>query len=198
VKRSPARHRTFAAVGGSTRRPDKRTGGRAKPGPKRKPARAKPRAPRPPAAAPVLTKQKRNELRALAHALEPIVHVGHAGVHAPIVEAVQRALVDHELIKVRLREPEDKHAMAQALADQSNAALCGLIGHTVILYRPHEKPDEASATSADTTARRPRASVTRATKGRSAHTAKDRERPAKRRTATAKRPSRPTKSRATR
>ena len=58
-----------------------------------------------------------------------------------VLRALDKALFDHELIKVRLREPEDKRAMAAALAEGSGAALCGLVGHTAILYRPHpEKP----------------------------------------------------------
>jgi len=73
--------------------------------------------------------------------MRPVVHVGQGGVTDPIVRAVDRALLDHELIKVRLLEPEDKRAMAELLADGARAALCGLVGHTVILYRPHpEKP----------------------------------------------------------
>ena len=58
-----------------------------------------------------------------------------------VVRAVDAALLAHELIKVRLHEPEDKKAAARHLAESTGAALCGLIGHTVILYRPHpEKP----------------------------------------------------------
>jgi RNA-binding protein YhbY len=45
---------------------------------------------------------------------------------------------------VRLHEPEDKHAMADALANETHAALCGLVGHTVILYRPKPKPKAVS------------------------------------------------------
>jgi RNA-binding protein len=98
--------------------------------------------------APVLSASRRKELRAQAHPLQPLIQVGHAGVQPAVIVAVSRALRDHELIKVRLHEPEDKHGMAEALAAQSRAALCGLIGHTVILYKP--KP----ATDSPETARR--------------------------------------------
>lgn len=80
---------------------------------------------------------QRKRLRALAHHLEPVVRVGHAGVTDGVVEATARALHDHELIKVRLYEPEDKRAMAGELASRTGAALCGLLGHTVVLYRRH-------------------------------------------------------------
>lgn len=94
---------------------------------------------RPPA--PVLDSHARKRARGLAHALEPLVHVGHGGISPGVLAAVEQALLDHELIKVRLHEPEDKTAMAKALAEATASALCGLVGHTVILYRPHpEKP----------------------------------------------------------
>lgn len=121
---------------------------------KAKPARSAPAAPRPapkrvkpepepeaelPLVAPELTAKRKRELRGDAHGLEPLVHVGHGGVSDAIVRAVSSALRDHELIKVRLHEPDDKKGMADALAEATHAALCGLVGHTVILFRPKPK-----------------------------------------------------------
>lgn len=91
--------------------------------------------------APVLTGRQRKHLRGIAHRLEPVVHVGRAGVTDAVIAAVSDALLTHELVKVRLTEPDDKKADAEALARGAGAALCGLVGHTVILYRPHpERP----------------------------------------------------------
>jgi RNA-binding protein len=91
--------------------------------------------------APHLTGRQRKHLRGLAHPLQPVVHVGAAGVTDAVLEAVDAALSAHELVKVRLHEPADKHDAAAALAAGTQAALCGLIGHVVILYRPHpERP----------------------------------------------------------
>jgi RNA-binding protein len=87
--------------------------------------------------APNLTGQQRRALRALAHKLQPIVQVGQGGAGEGVIRAIDEALLAHELIKVRMHEPEDKKAAAQSLADASESSLCGLIGHTVILYRPH-------------------------------------------------------------
>lgn len=95
-------------------------------------------------AAPELTTKRKRELRGDAHGLEPVVQVGHGGISEAVVRAVSRALLDHELIKVRLHEPEDKHAMAEELASATKSALCGLVGHTVILYRPKPKAKAAS------------------------------------------------------
>jgi RNA-binding protein len=85
---------------------------------------------------PQLSGQQRRALRARAHGLRAVVQVGEAGVTESVVAAIDRALDDHELVKVRLRQPEDKKATAAMLADATSAALCGLVGHTVILYRP--------------------------------------------------------------
>jgi RNA-binding protein len=97
-------------------------------------------------APPELTSRQRKQLRGRAHPLEPIVQVGHSGVTDAVLRSVDQALTDHELIKVRLRSPEDKKGDAERLADGTRAALCGVVGHTVILYRPHpEHPTIALA-----------------------------------------------------
>jgi RNA-binding protein len=105
-----------------------------------------PRAPRmhpcdPAMTAPVIDARRRKRLRGLAHGLDPMVHVGHEGVTDAVVRSLDEALAAHELIKVRLHQPADKRGAAQALADATGAVLCGLVGHTVILYRRHpERP----------------------------------------------------------
>ena len=87
--------------------------------------------------APELAGFQRKALRGLANPLQPIVHVGEAGISAAVLHALDEALVRHELVKVRLHAPDDKKAAARAIADASRAALCGIVGHTVIVYRPN-------------------------------------------------------------
>jgi RNA-binding protein len=92
-------------------------------------------------AAPELTGRQRKALRGMAHGLEPLVHVGAAGVTDAVLRAVDAALLAHDLVQDRLHAPESKQDDAAALAAGTGAVLCGLIGHVVILYRPHpEKP----------------------------------------------------------
>ena len=83
---------------------------------------------------------QRKYLRGIAHDLKPVVQVGEKGITDSVIAAVESALLTHELIKVRLLEPEDKKGMANDLAARTGAAMCGLIGHTVILYKEH--PEE--------------------------------------------------------
>jgi RNA-binding protein len=78
---------------------------------------------------------QRRFLRGQANPLQPLVQVGEAGLSDGVVRALDAALADHELVKVRLHAPPDKHALAAALAERAHAELCGVVGHTVILFR---------------------------------------------------------------
>ena len=89
--------------------------------------------------APDLASYQRKALRGLANPLRPIIHIGEAGISDAVLRALDEALLAHELVKVRLFAPENKKATAREIADKSGAALCGLVGHTVILYRPNPK-----------------------------------------------------------
>ena len=89
-----------------------------------------------------LTGRQRRHLRGLANPRKPLIHVGEAGISEAVVRALDSALEGHELVKVKLQQPSDKKAEAQLLAEKSGAELCGLVGHTVILYRRrHENPE---------------------------------------------------------
>ena len=84
---------------------------------------------------------QRRYLRGLANPLKAIVQVGESGLSEAVIKALDRALEHHELVKVRLQQPPDKKASAIELASRTSAELCGVVGHTVILYRRH--PTEA-------------------------------------------------------
>ena len=92
-----------------------------------------------PSAPTELSGAQRRHLRGLAHPLKPVIIVGEAGVSDSVMGALDEALTSHELVKVRLRQPTNKKETAQMLADGSGAALCGVVGHTVVLYRPRSE-----------------------------------------------------------
>jgi len=69
--------------------------------------------------------------------LKPLVQVGAAGVTGRLVGAVDRALADHELVKVRIAGArETRQAVAEQLARRTGSALAGAVGHVAIFYRP--------------------------------------------------------------
>jgi RNA-binding protein len=89
-----------------------------------------------------LSGAERRNLRRQAHALKPVVQLGGAGLTAAIVDAVDRALEDHELIKLKLvGEREERRALADGVADKTRSALAGVVGRIAILYRPARDPE---------------------------------------------------------
>src|SRR4028119_1119365 len=86
-----------------------------------------------------LSSKDTQHLRALGHALRPLVQVGKGGVTPALVRATQQALNDHELIKVRVgtEAPDERRESAQTLAEGAGASLVQVVGRTFLLYRPH-------------------------------------------------------------
>src|SRR5262245_46090613 len=86
----------------------------------------------------MLNGKQRRHLRALAHALRPIVHVGKDGIDDGLVKAVDQALADHELVKVKLGESaaRDRHEGAGALAAKTKSQVAQVLGNIVLLFRP--------------------------------------------------------------
>ena len=86
-----------------------------------------------------LSGKQRRALRGLAHGLKPVVLVGQHGLSEAVIAEIDLALDHHELIEVRMQRPEDKKAAARELAERAGAELCGIVGHTVILFRRNEE-----------------------------------------------------------
>ena len=89
-----------------------------------------------------LTSRERANLKAQAHALEPLVHVGSAGVTDALVAEVDRALTAHELMKVKVGtdDREARVAMGDDIAQRTDAAVVHRVGKVVILWRPRPEP----------------------------------------------------------
>ena len=85
----------------------------------------------------MLTGKQRRHLRALAHPLKPLVQVGKGGIDDGLVAAVDQALSDHELIKVKVGENAgmDRHEVAEQLAGKTKSEVAQVLGNTVLLYR---------------------------------------------------------------
>lgn len=85
----------------------------------------------------MLTGKQKRFLRAEAHHLTPIFQVGKGGVNDNLIKQIEEALEVRELIKVSMLDTcsEDKHDVANQLAEGSDAELVQLIGRTVVLYK---------------------------------------------------------------
>lgn len=67
--------------------------------------------------------------------------IGDQGVSEGVVQETERALGDHELIKVKVAigERDDRKSAAESLAATCNAELVHSIGKVVVLYRHNPK-----------------------------------------------------------
>lgn len=85
-----------------------------------------------------LTASERAHLKARAHPLEPVVHVGTPGVTDTLVAEVDRALTAHELIKVKVNaaDREERIAVGDEICARTGATAVHRVGKVVILWRP--------------------------------------------------------------
>ena len=91
-----------------------------------------------------LTAKERANLKARAHALEPVVNVGGAGVTDRLVAEVERALTAHELIKVKVGTDDraDRIAIGDEICTRTGATAVHRVGKVLILWRA--RPLDAS------------------------------------------------------
>lgn len=93
-------------------------------------------------ASPRLTGAQRRWLRAEAHHLKPIVRVGERGLHEGVLAQIDQALVDHELVKVKILggTPPVRREMAIQIHRELNGQVAQILGNIVLVYRAN--PDE--------------------------------------------------------
>ncbi len=96
-----------------------------------------------------LSSKEKADLRAEAHHLTALVHLGHQGITPTVVQALDDALRTRELVKVQLSKHADEtpKALANRLADEVGADVVQVIGRTATLYR--ENPDLERKPGAD-------------------------------------------------
>ncbi|MGR9091107.1 MAG: ribosome assembly RNA-binding protein YhbY, partial [Gammaproteobacteria bacterium] len=94
-------------------------------------------------AAMTLNAARKKSLRAAAHALKPVVMMGQRGYTPAIVAAIDEALTDHELIKVRVRgaEREERKPLIEAICRDLDAEFVALVGSVATLYRERPADD---------------------------------------------------------
>jgi RNA-binding protein len=89
-----------------------------------------------------LTPRQRAQLKARAHALEPVVFIGQAGLSETVVAEVDRALTAHGLIKVKLAGADraDREALTDEICARTSAVAVQNVGRVLVLWR--RRPDD--------------------------------------------------------
>jgi RNA-binding protein len=84
-----------------------------------------------------LNEKQKKHLRRLAHPMSPIVMLGNAGLTDGVVNELDRALTDHELVKVsaRIGERTLRDAALGEMATRTASELVQRVGHVGVFYR---------------------------------------------------------------
>lgn len=91
-----------------------------------------------------LTQEQKKHFKSIGHHLKPVVTVAEQGLSEGVMAELDRALNDHELIKIQLRlaDRDDRSAILAELCQQSSAVLVQSIGKMALIYRknPNANP----------------------------------------------------------
>ena len=90
-----------------------------------------------------LTNQRKKALRTLGHHLNPIITIAEKGVTENIDAELERALNDHELIKIKIAvgDPSYRKALAEEICKNHQAALVQSIGKVALILREAKEPN---------------------------------------------------------
>jgi RNA-binding protein len=85
-----------------------------------------------------LTVEQHDFLRILGHRLEPVLDIDAGGLTHSKLKEIDRALTDHELVKVRVPygDRARRQRLLEELAPLSQAHLVERASNTAVLYRP--------------------------------------------------------------
>ncbi|MBZ9540050.1 ribosome assembly RNA-binding protein YhbY [Modicisalibacter tunisiensis] len=88
-----------------------------------------------------LSQAQKKALRSIGHHLSPIVTVSDNGLTDGVQAELERALTDHELVKIKIAvgERDTRRAVAEQLCADSGAELVQTIGKVALLYRKNPR-----------------------------------------------------------
>lgn len=98
-----------------------------------------------------LTAEQKKQLKATAHALNPVVIISENGLSANVIKEIDNNLNAHELIKIRVFG-DDKNLRQQYLEEicqKLNCAAVQTIGKILVVYRQNPNKQKNSANSAN-------------------------------------------------
>ena len=91
-----------------------------------------------------LTQEQKKQFKSIGHHLKPVLIVAENGLSEGVVAELERALNDHELIKVQFRitEREDRRTLIDEISRVGRCELVQVIGKMALLYRRNPKPNK--------------------------------------------------------
>ena len=89
------------------------------------------------------TTQQKKKFRTIGHSLKPVVTIAEKGFTENVRLELDRALEDHELVKVKVAagDRDAKNAIRDEVTEALGAECVQQIGHVLLLYRAAKKPN---------------------------------------------------------
>jgi RNA-binding protein len=90
-----------------------------------------------------LSPDRKKQYRSLGHNLSPVVTVAGNGLSDAVLEELNRALNDHELIKVKLvvADRDLRQQLIAEMAKKLKAEIVQEIGKIALIFRESKKPN---------------------------------------------------------
>ncbi|NLY59133.1 MAG: ribosome assembly RNA-binding protein YhbY [Gammaproteobacteria bacterium] len=90
-----------------------------------------------------LSSEQKKAYKRIGHHLKPVVIISEQGTTDGVLAELDRALNDHELIKVRItvEDRDTKQMLIQEICQASGAELVQVIGKMAILLRRNKTPN---------------------------------------------------------
>lgn len=91
-----------------------------------------------------LTQEQKKQFKAIGHHLKPVLIVADNGLTEGVMAELERAINDHELIKVQFRitDRDDRRGIIDELCRDSGSELVQVIGKMALIYRKNARPNK--------------------------------------------------------
>ena len=91
-----------------------------------------------------LTQEQKKQFKSIGHHLKPVVIVADNGLTEGLMAELERAINDHELIKVQFRitDRDERRSIIDELCKNSSCELVQVIGKMAWVYRKNARPNK--------------------------------------------------------
>jgi len=91
-----------------------------------------------------LTQEQKKQFKSIGHHLKPVLIVADSGLTEGVMAELERAINDHELIKVQFRiaDRDQRRSIIDDLCKNSSCELVQSIGKMALIYRKNAQPNK--------------------------------------------------------
>lgn len=91
-----------------------------------------------------LTPEQKKQYKSIGHHLKPVLIVAENGLSEGVANELERALGDHELIKIKVNilDREERLETITQLCQAGRAELVQVIGKMALIYRKNPQPNK--------------------------------------------------------